>query len=271
MKRFLRNTTLRWVLAAIAIFLVALILLGNYGLLGSGIERHLYQLQPSASRAYLHGERHFDASSSRLYDIDAAQWYFAEVARLDPGYPGVYHELARIAFLRGDLAFALSLINLHIRKHGEDIQSSFYVRGLIEGYMGRYDNAIEDYETFLQSRPRNWAALNDYAWVLLKADRPEDAHWVAVRGLVYFPDNAWLLNTDAIALYEMGDLTAAASKARAASSAFEHITRQMWLTAYPGNDPKVAELGIETLRASIFDNMHSIERAMASSTVQSMH
>ncbi len=233
-----------------------------------GYEDVSLSLLPSASRAYAYGEGHFSASYPDMYNINRAEHLFNEVRRIDPQHPFVYHQLARIAFLKGDFTRAHALIDAQIRYHGSTTPSSYYVRGLIEGYMGRYEEAAKDYETYLESDPNNWAALNDYAWVLLKVGRSADAIVAAERGLKYFPNNAWLLNSSAIALYEIGELSQAQGRAEAAVAVSEAVTEKDWLLAYPGNDPKVAKAGIVSLQKASRDNMHTILLALASSTLQ---
>ena len=68
----------------------------------------------SPERAYAYALKHFSALDAREYDIDRAEFFYLEAAKrnLDVGYP--YHELARIAFLRGDFERALALIKLQI-------------------------------------------------------------------------------------------------------------------------------------------------------------
>ncbi len=134
--------------------------------------------------------------------------------------------------------------------------------------MGDYTDAATDYNHFLQFDPNNWAALNDYAWVLLKANRPQDAEEVTARGLARYPANAWLLNSNSIALYEMGDMKDAYAKAELAVAASQNLTQAFWLQAYPGNDPQVAAEGIVTFQKAAADNMHTIQIALASSTVE---
>lgn len=227
-----------------------------------------FAVQPTAGRAFEYGERHFSATNGDMYNIARAEYFFTKAADIDATTPYVYHELARIAFLRGNYLKALGLINLQISKHGETAPNSYYIRALIEGYMGRYDDAATDYEHYLQFDPRNWAALNDYAWVLLKAHRFQDAALATSRGLEDFPDNPWLLNSEATALYEMGHYSAALEAAQRAFKTAAELTEQQWLTAYPGNDPAVAHKGIATLQDSIANNIHIIEMRLASSAVQ---
>ncbi len=224
-------------------------------------------LRPSAQLALEYGSRHLDAPHQSLYDIDRSAYFFYKAYALDPKLPRVQHQLARVAFLQGDFDTALVRINAEIAL-GSPLPSSHYLRGLILGYMGRYDEAADEYAQFLQTNPTNWAGLNDYAWVLLKANRPKEAAAAAQTGLVYFPQNPWLLNTSAIASYEIGALPTAFIHATLAVKYTSAVKERDWLVAYPGNDPKVAREGIETLRRSALENMHMISAAMASSTLQ---
>lgn len=221
-------------------------------------------LFPNAELAYQYGERHFDAMHPQAYDIGLAEHFFLIAGHADPNVGNVYHELARISFLRGNLNVALEQIDEQIQKHGDSDPSAYYVRGLIEGYKGDYFDAAKEYERFLTFQPKNWAALNDYAWVLLKANRPKDAYDAAKRGLAFDPSNPLLLNTSAIALYEMGDLKNAKIQAQNAVAAGKMLTDEEWLRAYPGNDPQIAGQGIETFQKAAEANMQTIIAATSS-------
>ncbi len=228
-----------------------------------------YHLNPSATKALELASMHFNSGNSFLYDIDTAERYLKAAYLEDPETPYLNHQLARVAFLRGDFDLGLAYIDREIQLQGETSPNAYYVRGLILGYMGRYDEAADSYAIYLIHDPNNWAALNDYAWVLLKANRANEAKIAIEKGLAFFPTNPWLLNTHAIALYELGDREGALQSAEAAQSNVENLTEKEWLIAYPGNDPAVAAEGIATLEKSIAENMHSIEVETVSSTVES--
>ena len=226
-----------------------------------------FALDPSAERAYAYGSGHMDSERAISYDIDRAEYFFQRAFLLDPELPYLNHQIARVAFLRGDFNRAMLYINREIAMHPEH-SSAYYVRGLIEGFMGDYDRAATDYEEFLKHAPTNWAAINDYAWVLLKAGRAEEAAKATEQGLQYFPENPWLLNNSAIALYEVGELEKAYERAQRAWDHVQMVAKEEWLHSYPGNDPAIASEGIATFRTAVSDNMHRIELALASSTVQ---
>jgi hypothetical protein len=110
--------------------------------------------------------------------------------------------------------------------------------------------------------------MADYAWVLLKNSEFEEAAAVTAQGLSLYPANPWLLNSHAIALFELGSTTEAYSSAGLASMAAKQVTEAEWLHAYPGNDPAVAGEGVATLQRATVDNLLKIQRALASSTIQ---
>lgn len=232
----------------------------------AGYEQISFLIAPTAERAYTYGSKHFDASHGDQYDIDRAEYFFKKAEESDPTYPYLQHQLARIAFLRGDFVAAISHINKEIERYGDTHANSYYVRGLIKGFAGDYTGAVLDYETYLKTDPTNWAAINDYAWVLLKADRPRDALISLDWGLIYWPENAWLHNSRATALFELGRLEEAQIAGVAAMQSALRVTEEDWLQAYPGNDPLIAKTGVDAFRSAILENMHTISLALEKAT-----
>jgi tetratricopeptide (TPR) repeat protein len=223
---------------------------------------------PNADRAFSYGEEHFDATNPSQYNINLANYFFWQARDLDPNLLYVDHEIARIYFLRGEYGAALVAINLQIENHGDSTPNSYYIRGLIEGYMGDYGDADIDYKHFIPFDPHDWAAKNDDAWVLLKANRYEDALQITDAGLADDPTNPWLLNSQATALYELGNYKQALSSATMALNAFSTLTDAQWSHAYPGNDPAIAPQGLATFKNAIVENIHTINLALASSTIE---
>src|SRR6185503_4009828 len=96
--------------------------------------------------------------------------------------------------------------------------------------------------------------INDYSWVLLKADLPEAAHNALSWGLTQWPDNPWLLQNEATALYELGRFKEAAQAAAKAKVGVEKLTTEDWLIAYPGNDPAIAPQGLAQFKKATEEN-----------------
>ncbi len=218
-------------------------------------------LFPNAERAYAYGNDYFDVTNVSSYDIEAAKFFFAKAHDIDAALPYVQHQRARIAFLEGDFDLALILINDEIEQGTNEAVavSSYYVRALIYAFMGDYEEAGRDYRRFLDVYPTNWAAANDYAWVLLRDKRARDAVDVTLRGLSHHPGNPWLLNTSAIALYEIGMHDAAREQMEKAADAMQYVTVSDWLHAYPGNDPAIADQGLAAFRDSIVHNREKMD------------
>lgn len=228
----------------------------------------MFAIRPSAQRAYEYGDIHFRAFNSRQYDIGRAEHWYKKSLALDPRLPYVHHQLARVAFLRGDFHSAMWHINKELDLNASPSPSSYYIRGLIEGYMGEYTQSAKDYEIYLKSDPNNWAAINDLAWVLLKSEKFQKAADAIERGLKYFPENPWLLNSYATALFELGRYEEALKAVKKAQAAVVDVTEYEWLVAYPGNDPKIAGQGLDAFRGAVANNMHTIEMKVESGTVQ---
>ncbi len=219
-----------------------------------------YAKHPSAELAYEYGEYHLNSTLHPLsYNIDRAEHFFQLAVQQDPHLPYIYHELAHVAFLTDDLPVALAYIDVQIDEQGDKTPSSYYLRGLIEGFMGNYSDAEKDYAHYLQYDPIDWAAVNDYAWVLLKDNKPASADVAIEAVLKYFPSNAWLLNSDAIALSELGDATTARERIDAASQAVLSLSSATWSRAYPGNDPGIADQGLTAFKSAVEKNMHTLD------------
>ncbi len=255
------------IVALILLVSAVLVVIRGHEFFVDAYEDIAYAFDPSAARAFQYGERHFSSSDPQDYDIDRAADFFNRAAAIDPATPYLYHELARTSFIEGNLRVALAQIDFQISMYGDKAPRSYYVRGLIEGYMGHYEDAELDYQHYLTLVPRSWAGMNDYAWVLLKDNKPQVAALVTDEGVSEYPDNPWLLNNNATALYETGDIADAKSIILRTEAVVQKLTPAQWSTAYPGNDPQIAAEGVETFQAAVVDNMHRIESATTSMSI----
>lgn len=211
---------------------------------------------PSAERAYAYGQRYFDIAHRNSYHPRIAAWFYTRATVVDRNFPLAHHQLARIAFLKGDYETALRHINTEmVLPGGPKNPSSWYVRGLIKGFAGDYVGAIHDYKTYLRYDPKNWAAINDYAWVLLKNGDADTALLALDEGLSYHPENPWLRSNRAVALAELGFLEAAQEDGMRARELADTLGVEDWNRAYPGNDPIAGIAGLEHFKSAIERNV----------------
>lgn len=242
------------VVAMAFILFVGTFLVWNVPFATRAYEDVAFFVAPSAALGMQYGNRHFSAIEAKEYDIERAKFFFGKVEEIDPTYAGVQHQLARIEFLHGNFPEGLKRINQEIATYGTENPNAYYIRALILGYQGNYLEAAADYETYFKITPANWAGINDYSWVLLKADLPEAALEAVEWGLREWPGNPWLLHNKAIALYELKRFDEAAKTADEAVTAVSTLSREAWLNAYPGNDPLVADQGIASFKEAVAEN-----------------
>lgn len=263
MRMWQKSHTL-WLLGAV-VFFVGVYALRPY--LQIAYEDVLYVFAPTAERAYTYGEWHFSESVASTYDLPRAEYFLIQAAHKNPNLPYVYHELARIEFLRGNFTEAMRYINIQIARQGAATPNSFYIRALIEGYMGKYEESAADYQYFLAYDPHNWAAANDCAWVLIQAGNIAQARSITEKALIDAPDNPWLLTMYATELYQLGDQKRAKEVIAHAAHTVATLTDDEWSHAYPGNDPHIAPEGVASFKEAVHANMRLIN-AVATSSVE---
>ncbi len=246
------------------VFVAALIIVSIGASSRSIREDIAYYRDPSAEHAFRIGISHLDTPHPGEYDIERARKYFEKGAALNAAFPYIHHQLARIHFLQGRYEEALAEVNIEIENDTKAERApSYYLRGLIKGYMNDHESAVADYKKYVELNPQGWEGRVDYAWVLIKTQDYKTALAVVDEGLAdeRWRQNPWLLSMKATIQYEMGDVGAALTTIRLAKAAVDTITPLDWMKAYPGNDPSVAETGIATIRQSVTKNFEVIEAA----------
>lgn len=208
-----------------------------------------------AGHAFEIGNYYFNVYRDGVYDLDKAAHYFKRALAMDPAVPGAWHQLARIDFLRGDLSNALTKINTQIELHGNSSIASYYVRGLINGFMGNFGDAERDFLAFLSWNTKSWAAYNDLAWIYFSQGNYRDTETTAREGLALNPGNPWLLNSLGVALLNQEKKREAYAILVIALKESETLTLSDWHTAYPGNDPSLGDIGLKKMQQVIRRNL----------------
>ncbi len=99
--------------------------------------------------ALMIGDYYFNEGGKGVYKPDIAKTYYKKALAIDPTVRNAWHQLSRIDFVEGDLHAAYDDINMQITLHGDSFPNSYYMRGLIEGYIGNLDAAEKDFQKAL--------------------------------------------------------------------------------------------------------------------------
>lgn len=188
--------------------------------------------------------------SEKAYNLNYAEKIYKIALRINSETPGAHYQLARIYFLQGKFKTARNTINGEIEKQPE-FKRSFYVRGLINGYDGKFPEAVADFEEFLKWKPESWAAHNDLAWVYFQVGDFDKVLALADDGLKDNPKNPWLLNTKGLALYNLKRKGEAKEYLTKALEETEKLRPEDWKMAYPGNDPQFSAAGLKQMLEAI--------------------
>lgn len=194
----------------------------------------------------------------KKYNLTLAKQKFLRVIELDERFPGAHYQLSRVYFIENHLPDALNEINKELA-YTPDVKRSYYIRGLVYGYMGMLDNAAQDFETFLRWKPESWAGHNDLAWIYFRMGEYEKALAVSETGLRFNPDNVWLLNSQGVSLMNLGRKTEAKEAFENALAQAEKMGPLAWGRAYPGNNPALYGEGIRAMQQSIQKNLELLE------------
>lgn len=191
------------------------------------------------------------------YDLKKAEAGFKRAVKIDGKILWGHYQLARIYFVRGESEKALSEINKELEANPENLRS-LYVRGLILADIGDLEEAEGDFRRFTSWAPREWAGHNDLAWVLAKQGKYEEARDEILRAFADIKEadgNVWLQNSLGVAYLNIKNYKEAKKAFSEAKKLAEDMATKEWLAAYPGNNPKDAEEGLEAFKKAIEINI----------------
>jgi tetratricopeptide (TPR) repeat protein len=204
-----------------------------------------------------------------VYNIALAEKFFTMAKEEVPEAIWVNYQLSRINFIKGDLQRAIYFADRELELYPDNCRTH-YIRGLTYGYMEHLDEAITDFETFNQCFPDTWAGHNDLAWFWFRKGDMDKVIKV-IESTISVGTNAaspWLQNTYGVALMNTGSYLRAENALRMADYLAQNMTEEDWGKAYPGNDPKIYEQGLESMRRSIKSNLDILEKKRKEDTVK---
>ncbi|MDP3769640.1 MAG: tetratricopeptide repeat protein [bacterium] len=202
------------------------------------------------------GKHYFNGGA---YDLEKAKRAFERARAIDPQLLGPRFQLGRIEFIRGNFNSALMFANEELQLHPE-FDRVYYLRGLVHGYAGSLSQAAEDFQEFLKTHPKSWAAHNDLAWIYFRQGEFEKVAQTAKKGLEWNPGNTWLLTAYGTALFNLGKKGEAKKTLTEALLEAEKLTLDEWGKAYPGNNPEIYAQGLDAMRKTIKKNLDLLSR-----------
>lgn len=197
-----------------------------------------------------------------LYNIKLAQFFYENQVKKDiqkskASEQYVNYQLGRVHFIKGDSYKALEYLRAEESLHPEN-KRVHYMKGLTYGYLNLEELAIEEFAKFIEWKPESWAARNDKAWLEFRLGKIDDA-LQTIEPVAHLTDNAWVQNTYGTLLMNKKKYSEALRAYTYAKTAADKMTPKEWGAVYPGNDPRVYEVGLSATRKSIESNLQLIE------------
>lgn len=190
----------------------------------------------------------------KVYDTRLSEFFYK--VSLDEDKPArfIYYQLSRLSFIKGDLRKSVAYADKELFHYADNCRTH-YIRGLAFAYQDKLDEAISDFKIFNNCFPLTWAGHNDLAWFYFRRGDFSGARDVLEKVIDIYPDNIWLLNSYGTVLLNIGEKTKAREYLIKAQEVVSHMTEKEWGAAYPGNDPRVYGLGLNSLKESIKKNL----------------
>lgn len=214
-----------------------------------------------AAEAAILGDAYF--GGDRGYDLQCARAAYVRALSIDSrGDAQAWHQLGRIDFLEGKFDDAIDRFNKQIEYFGDTLPNVHYMLGLTYGYRARRDANDADWQLsetsfkkYLELDPGSPWARTDLAWTLFSLGRYEEMKPIVEEGLKNNPRHPWLLNMYGLSLLNTNDRLKAHSYFVDALDALATYTAEDWGRAYPGNDPRSWNTGLEEMRSAIEHNV----------------
>lgn len=204
-----------------------------------------------------YGDHYFNGGA---YDLKKAAHYYRVATFFDSDAPMLRYQLARVYFVDGKRGDALREADAAVAL-APDFGRAYYMRGLINGFSNKLDEAEADFKKILelgeiepdmgQLEQGGWAVYNDLSWIQFQKGNYADVEETARQGLDVYPQNPWLLNSLGLGLLNLEKKTKAKTIFENALKEAQKLTVEDVRRAYPGNNP--AEM--EKKRQAIIDQI----------------
>jgi tetratricopeptide (TPR) repeat protein len=219
---------------------------------------------PSEERDdFILGEYYFNQIPSDYpYDAEKAKYHYEQFLANGGEHLFVHYQLGRLYFIEGDFGRALKELDTQYEKYGNELPNVHYMLGLTYGYKARmygdkedWHKAEQSFQEFIRLMPTAPWSRVDLAWVYFSQGKFVEITPLVTEGLVYAPSNPWLHNMYGLALLNTGEKELAHEHFLKAQEFAKPLTTEDWGRSYPGNDPRLWEMGLKEFRTLIDTNV----------------
>lgn len=207
------------------------------------------------------GDYYFDTGYGQVkYDIKRADRLYRYTLYIDETIPWPWYQRARIAFLHEEYETALRYIQIYQNRVHNSRPQALYLKGLVLGFVNKPDQALVAFEEYFNYDNTSWYIYNNLAWTHFQLGNFIDMDSITTSGLQLYPNNPWLLMNKGLAQYNLGHTTTARLFLEQSHLRAKELNPADWNTTYPGNDPAVAQLGLEEFLAILEANRKLIHK-----------
>ena len=195
-----------------------------------------------------------------LYNLTLAHFFFERAAHPTISQkvpPYVHYQLSRIYFISGNFNMSIIEAQKELELYPENTRT-WYILGLTYGYMNEEQEAIDAFSKFIDTHPDTWAARNDKAWLQFRIGDINGA-LTTIKPVTRDIDNPWVQNTYGTLLMNNKLYGPAREAFKNAYTAVHKMKEEDWGRAYPGNDQRIHETGLNAMKLSIESNLKLLE------------
>lgn len=220
---------------------------------------------PAQMSAFERGEYYFNADDdpSGPYDLGKARQAYSEAVQASSTENVLaWYQLGRIDFIEGRFDSALYKFEKQKEYFGDTLPNVYYMIGLTYGFKARrtddpddWQKGIDAFSHYIIYEPDSPWPRVDLSWIYFSQGRFEEMIPILEEGLVYSPQNPWLLNMYGLALLNTGKSGEALEAFESADVHAASITEEKWGKSYPGNNPSDWGAGLASFRDVIKKNI----------------
>jgi|GEM_PF-5912023 len=181
------------------------------------------------------------------YDPDKSEKLLLKNLESQEHEPSLF-ELTRVYFSvenrKDDMQLVIDTADKYLDLY-PDKKRMHYIRGLARAYINRDSfsleedmaGAVEDFRTFIEFAPDEWAGYLDLSWVYFMSGQLVQSREVIETGYDIDPDNPWLSSAYGVVLANQGEEEEALFILGQALDQAKSLSREEWRASYTSSNP----------------------------------